>query len=385
MRSTTKILLLLGLFLAPLVGPSNQMAFSIIFSCILVASLHSTHHFTPVKNKWLTALICFLPISIIQAPHIQIQIGKAFLGGVWMWQSLAWCLGYYGMFLAISNICFKRDKFKYRIALAIAIPAVLSAGYAYLQYFNLDQFQFVRPFEQIGTPEMARITAWIGNPTYLAVYLSACLPFVFRYLGIGWAIFCLIPILFCKSDTALFGMILAVSIWFAMRRPRNDKLIIFLILALCVIVCCFMCKDKFSGRLTTWHNTIQDYLDPPVVPSEGVGKTYPITGRGIGSFAVFYPVKHKNTPDAPVWDSAHNEYLETLYSLGIIGLILLFGSLWTLIYENRKAVFDKFFGCIILSVIFLIIAAGTLPVWHHPVFQVMFVCLAAILSRFENN
>lgn len=387
MRSVTKLLLLLGLFLMPFVGPLNQPAFAIILICCLTASIQYQNTILPVKNKWLTALLCFIPVSIIQAPHLDIQLGKAYLGGVWMWQSLAWCLGYYGAFLAISNICFKRDKFKYRIGCFIAIPAIISAGYAYLQYFNFDQFQFVRPYNEIGCPEMARMTAWIGNPTYLAVYLSACLPFVWKYLGKFWAVFCVVAILLCHSDTALFGFILAVAVWFAMRRPTNQKLMIFPILALSILLCCFLCKEKFNGRVTTWTQTVEDYMSPPIVPSNGIGKTYQITGRGIGSFAVFYPMKHTRPDrnDFVIWDSAHNEPLQALYEIGIIGLFLMGGALWTLIYENRKAVLDGFFGTVLLSLIFLIIASCTLPVFHHPVFQLMFVSLAAILTRFARN
>lgn len=384
MRHLGKFITILALFSMPLVWPDQKVGAAILLISAFLISLQSQRREGIDRNKWLMALMVYLPISVVCAPKIRLAFGSVNLGGMWMWSALAWCIGYYVVYSVVSRICIFREKDRERIAWAVAIPAIISAGYVCLQFFNLDQWQYTRPYSEIGLPQMAHLTALIGNPTYLAVYLAACLPFVFAYFGIVWGSFCLLAMLLCQSDTALYGGVVALSLILALRLPRSNKVVILPLIALCVILAAIVCKDKFSvsynGRLDVWHNTVEDWKAPPIIVKDAPAqRTYALTGRGLGSFAVMFPVKHPPLKGFPIWDTAHNEYLEALYSIGLIGFCLMSGALIWLFYTTRKAVFDKFYGCVYLSAVFLAISAGTLPVWHQEPMRMMFVIFAGLL------
>jgi O-antigen ligase len=69
-----------------------------------------------------------------------------------------------------------------------------------------------------------------------------------------------------------------------------------------------------EGRATYWANTLKTFA------------AYPLYGTGLGTFGVLYP--DMDTPSGPVaLVHAHNDYLEYLSELGLIGFALLLGAI----------------------------------------------------------
>jgi hypothetical protein len=70
-------------------------------------------------------------------------------------------------------------------------------------------------------------------------------------------------------------------------------------------------------------------------------KEFPVFGVGIGSWEDLYPA-YKNPPDMTIWDHAHNDYLEWISEVGIVGGLI---SLWLVVslFVNRfrKAEFHR--------------------------------------------
>ena len=390
-----RLLICISLLLVPLLPYSLKEPFVLLcISAFAVLIQLQKKEFTG-HNKWLTSLMVYLPVSFYSAPQVfKIPLGAEDLGGSWSWKALAWCFGYYMTYLCISRISLN-ERHKKKIALCVVIPAVISALYGIVQSLNIDQWQYCLPGNQILGAERPNITAVIGNATYLGTYLSMSLPFVWAYAR-KWTALIVAGIIISGSDTAILGILAALVIAWLVRK--NNKILWVSAIAVVVVSWSIIAEQIVihqNGRLPVWENTLKDSLSAPVIydiPANATQeerntleaknkRAYTITGRGLGSFAVFYTLKH-GEPKYATWKECHNEYLETFYSIGAVGLFLVFMAIGWILWKARAAVYDKFFSTIYISSIFSVISAITLPVWHQNILQFYIVFLFSMLSGF---
>jgi O-antigen ligase len=287
----------------------------------------------------------------------------------------------------------------------------------------MDEWQYALPYSRILGTQYPHITAWIGNPSHLAVYLVICLPFVIEYCRWYWVATTLLAIYLCHSDTALFGALFCLTIGLSLRMASLSQFIgrIFnfnfcfrkiavaiglLILALfAAILAVFINIENHktisfadSGRFEVWKNGIEDWKSAPylyLIPENASESTrieleaknrrsYMLTGRGLGSWAFMYPIKHPQE-NGVKWDTAHNEYLETLYSIGIAGLFLLLMAIWQVLYGGIMLLENKFWRAAYLAFLISLLCAAVHPVWHMEPHRYIIVFLFAILSGKVNN
>lgn len=385
------------LFFLPLAGPiivepiiairdlwTAKEMFALMAILVIATQHHKRSYIASQnpKNPFLVALLIFLPISAYSAPPILLIYGHENLGGIWIFRAMGWCFVYYLLYQAIRLNSPTRERHKRIIALAIGWSAILSAGYAYLQALGLDQWQTVRGYDEIGHTAVAHITAMIGNPTYLAVFLVICLPFLALFFRWYWTIFVAGAVLICKSDIGLIGLFL-VSVLLVCLRARSTiwfKAVLWVAAGAGLIFGFFWSEVKpyvaqrANGRLAVWEQVIEDWQSPcikiPVTSGmtdsqkaeiEKLNKrTYTLTGRGLGSFPFIFSPKY-STP----FESAHNEYLETLYSIGLIGLgFLIFSLGFVFYYSFHGARADPFCMALYVSFFFICFSAAGLPIWH---------------------
>lgn len=188
---------------------------AIIFASYSRGSVHR-----PAVNYPLLAMMVYLPISTYAAPPILLQYGHENMGNFWIWRSLAWCFAY---FLLYQSICANppvMKRHKQAIIMAIGWAAIVSAGYAYLQALGVDQWQIARPYDEIGQPAAVNITAMIGNPTYLSIFLGMCLPFIIIFYK--WPVWIFIggAILLCQSDIGTVGSVLTFGFLICMKMDK---------------------------------------------------------------------------------------------------------------------------------------------------------------------
>jgi O-antigen ligase len=62
----------------------------------------------------------------------------------------------------------------------------------------------------------------------------------------------------------------------------------------------------------------------------GVVRDFPVFGTGLGTFAAAYPAYEKKGGPEMLLTHAHNDYLEYLSELGVVGTVLLFGGVLVL-------------------------------------------------------
>lgn len=326
-------------------------------------------------------LFAYIPVSMMLAPPVKLMMGFENLGGLWMWKAFAWACVYFMVYRSILAYQFLDTT---KMVKMISLAAILSAGYGLLQLAGLDQFQITRGMEAIGSPKHPEMTAFIGNSTMLAAFLAICLPFVLNSCW-HWALKSLpfAAIMATGSDTGAvgLGMALAFFMGFKSRLWRNC---VILGIAVAVIGCgyhLYKHPESGNGRYQVWQQAIEDWHSAPMTAKitdsmtpgdraeiEQLNKrTYPITGLGIGSWRFWFVNKHQSK-----FDSAHNEYIETLYSLGIIGLVLLLWMAGSVLWGCNLR--DPFFQ----SFAIICFCCATLPILHQEPFRFFAVIIFSI-------
>ena len=351
-----------------------------------------------LQNPFLLALLVFLPISMANAPAIKMMYYTENMGGLWMWRSLAWCAGYFLLYRSISGIPFYMQRHKRILIDCLTWPAIVSAGYAFLQALNLDQFQITRPIEEIGAQAVPGITAVIGHPTYLAIYLTICLPFCVLYRKWYWTAAVFAAILLCQSQTAIAGAIVMAGFLACLRAKRVKWLWVYICVGLVSFFLLWAFWDDLrpkltaaaNGRFPVWQQAFEDWKSPAIkmetTPEmspaqkkeiERLNKqTYVLTGRGPGSFVFLFTPKWQTK-----FDSAHNVYLQALYEIGIIGLALLLGAVaWVFVKTFPAAREDPFTAAAYASLFFICLAGVLHPIAQTEPLRYVACVIFALLS-----
>lgn len=392
-------LLCISLFLIPLIGPLTieplvnikdiwtvkefLVLLSITIICVIPSP--SKHHTLPWPIQWLMG---FLIISTFLIPPIHFKLGNSDLGGLWCYKSIVWVFAYFMLYQRIQAMRIDQRL----ISMAICYTALISSVYAIFQFFNLDQFQFYdRPIWEAHR-QAGDITAMIGSPVYLAVFLCICLPFCFLTLPWWQVIVVVVAIWICQSDTAnVFGIVTSM-VYFAMRAKPVLWLKILAAICLVLLIVVPMNWSKISphlgdnGRFLVWQETFKDWHSPPITlgitPDMSKDRQqevnllnhriWAITGRGVGSFEYIFQLKKQG------WNHPHNEYLKVLYELGIVGFMLfmtiIIWVLWKSFLMARK---DPWVCCLFSSFIFICLSATTMPmllVEPIRIFSVVIIC-----------
>jgi hypothetical protein len=376
--------------------PDIAKQFVVFVSCLVVGILTFIKSDPSQKRfiNWpLYALLVFLPVTIYCAPPIDLEYGTANLGGSWMWASMVWVVAFWLLYESVVRLVFIRPLW---IARSIGWAAIISAVYALIQAAAVDQFQFVQEYSVIGNPAAKNITAFIGNPTYLAVWLVMCLPFLFAYFR--WPAWTLTgtAIIFCQSDIGLAGMVIVGLLWGAFRARRGGWLAALVAAGLAALIVSWASwgylrpKLTDNGRFSVWAQVWEDWRGPVVLmsPDEEMtpdeakdvqklnNKTYALTGRGMGSFPIIFGNKYSTQ-----YKTAHNEHLEFLYCIGLIGYALFLAAAGYLFYTAFPlARGDLFYCACYVSLIFSFLAAAGMPVWHNDPTRLYSALMFSLLS-----
>src|SRR3990167_8539847 len=319
----------------------------------------------PVRHNFsLYGLMAFLFLSAFHGPDFNLLYGNGDLAGSWVLEATFWAFMYFFFYLFVTE---PSEKDKKLIILAIGGAAILSAGYAVLQALGLDQAQFSRPHEQIGNPKVAHITAVIGNPTYLGVFLAMSLPFVFFFKK-RWVLLVSGAIVLTQSVFAISGLIFYALLWGNLGGKRYKKVWIGMSVALIILGLLGAIRGKIwnNGRFPIWKQTFNDARGPvvmfPITPgmdlpqrlkAEAINqKNFSWYGRGLGSFKYLSKTG---------WESAHNEPLEAFYSIGLFGVILGGMALWPVLKTRPK---DKFYLACWASLLYACFASAGIPLLH---------------------
>lgn len=364
-----KVLLHLGLILTPVFFIPGQdirdwkMKTAVVFASALGAvGLYSKGIL--LKNKWLCALIAYIPISILIAPVPQIKLVGLDVNSFWSWEPFLQVVLFTIMAGAIAA-----QKFEYwevdDILATMLIMASITAGYMILQFFMIDQF--FKPLESF-IPGRGHVAGFIGNPTLTAPFVAMMIPIAMHYRN--WAIAALLALAVAAADSQIATGAAVVSI-LAYLSTKGWKIALVCFLSLFLGAGLIASKPGIMEpheRFTMWKQIAKDIVEP-IAP--GTDAAYPLTGRGIGSFKYVFHQQHPGTELEPNrFMQAHNEYAEFAYGCGIAGLFLLLMAMLQMFRQNLD--FRRYFSswqdsrkmALLASFLCIAISAGGTFVWQ---------------------
>ncbi len=218
-----------------------------------------------------------------------------------------------------------------------------------------------------------------------------------------------IAVILSKSRSGVFLLVFSFMLFFGLtvlffrraehqkRWIRNFTIVIFVVI---IIVSLYIGIDatieRFAldkllreGRPTYWANTAEIFAD------------YPLLGTGLGTFPSLYPDRESGETLIRLYH-AHNDYLEYLSELGLLGMILLLGGVLYilvrsfLVWRGRRHPEVKGIGLgVIVAIVCILIHSFTDFNLHIPANKLLFsvvlsltaviVCFGRAKTDKENN
>ncbi len=222
--------------------------------------------------------------------------------------------------------------FKYSVILLLL--------YCTLQYFKLDEF--FKGLNDTGD----QLVGTIGNPMHLAGLLAIVQPLFFKKSreNILSLILLWLVILATGSATGLVAGIAVVLFWLFFKR-RKLAIGFSAVSVISLIILHLTNKTFFfnSDRFRVWGLVCKAI------------KNKFITGFGLGTYGL-----SKISDTGIHWQHVHNEYLQAIFELGLVGLILTLWCIWDYfkIFKSLKTdltirLASIFFGfCLLCGVTF---------------------------------
>lgn len=267
------------------------------------------------------------------------------------WLARKECLMYIqGCTLYVIIIQFGARIYARRFLVGICLLiGLISTGCACYQYL-VDSDWLPLSARSVGYE--GRCTGTLGVPNTFAGLLLLCmfpaltyacvfnLPKALRLLMIGACICFGFGLFLSVSRGALFlvGLvsILGIIVFNSRFKLSNLFTSISIFSVLCLVPFTYIHRENLLTRLGKIR--LNQALDDRCILWKAAGKIFldhPIVGTGLASYELaFEKYRPLNWPYDPIW--AHNEYLNCLSDLGIMGAILFFGPMIYSVLSMRK-------------------------------------------------
>jgi len=311
----------------------------------------------PVQNKWLLIFVGFIFLSIFRAPDFILENG---LRNFWMWQPAAYAIIILLFISVVASVdALNHDMIKNTI---VGVGCAM-AIYVFVQLAGLDPLFFVNDREDTKFLRAAALGGMLGQPTLVAPFIGMCIPFALVEGRWVISILMLTAVILTQSAVGVVATIAGVMVVLFFKSPR-----VFLALGIvCAGIFGFaIYKDRLntgneffnsSGRLGIWKHIVKDIQEPPHAKTN---KIHALTGFGPGSYRYVFVTKHQTE-----FVRAHNEYLEMIYNIGIIGFVLFGIFVWSLWSDLAGRIFyDDTVLALWASFIIIALAALGTFVWQ---------------------
>jgi len=185
-------------------------------------------------------------------------------------------------------------------------------GWTIMQMFNIDPIFY--PVSTTGARMSVRmpLVGWSGNTAVLGTFLAInafLLLHYFRIKKVPIFFFIILSSVFFLNNatTALCFGAGGLFYFFNRYKFKRKYLLIAIALILCLATFFIYYKPPNFDRLPIWKQLFTDGI-----------KIRPFVGSGINFFAFLQIVDKYGVP----WGEAHNDYLQIILELGLIGFIL---------------------------------------------------------------
>lgn len=352
----------------------------VAFTLALIIALYGLYRgiMTPLRNKWLMFFVAYLVVSLNKVPIVPVDLGGFDISNFWVWKPFMMVLVYLFMLSAIISLTVKE---RYTLLTTMAWCGFIMALYIFIQKFGLDQFFYVRPKDIVLGTAVPALVGTMGGPSAVAPMLAICLiPAIF--LKKAWfAMAISVAAILTQSDVAIFAGIAGILVYLCAKDYRKLATVAFM-LVLIGLTCLFWHDGEgkhllnSNGRLGLWETMAKDLSSPF---SDTDPRRFSLTGFGLGSFEHVYNMKHPTNTGHPPRE-AHNEYLELIWCVGVLGAGLFLTAVWRMLYAFYALVRQKQEAVCLFSmfIVISICAAGTY-VWHLAVYQFYTVVIVGMM------
>ncbi len=295
------------------------------------------------RLKYFIPAIVFILFMIIST--LFSDVGWFSFFGSWeRWVgSLSWIHFLLFSIIVFLNLDSKKVK---HILKTVIFSSVLICIYGILQYLSLDPFKWSYNVTKIG-----RIFSTTGQPNFLGSWLLLSLPIAFwgiKRKG-GWfrilsgfaIILTLISLILTKSRGAivgLLGMVAFLLFFYGWKKNKKISFVILIVFILGVSLVAylniadtnndFVLNNSFLSRLQSFSDLerIGKYRLMHWGAAVDLIKKQPILGYGIATQRFYVPKYYK--PEFAIYenpniylDHFHNDVIDMIFSLGIIGFL----------------------------------------------------------------
>lgn len=332
--------------------------------------------------------ICFYSFAIIACSYLQ---KSRWLRYFIIWCATNWWLNFFmpkESFVILTNILsaliiyigvkqlLKIGFIKGNTLLKIICFTVLfQCVWLIMQMFNFDPLFY--PVTASGNPYKIRmpLCGLSGNPSLLGIFF-ACFSFLFlEYFKIKkFPVFFFIILgfgLFLKNATTAMAFTIGSVFYLLSRYLAKGKyvligILIFLLLGSFLI----FVKNPNLDRLPIWQKLITDGI-----------KVRPFVGSGLGVFSHLVIIDRGGTP----WYEAHNDYLQMILELGLIGFILFSGFIISRVMMFFKSERNNKQVCIMSCLVAYLVSGISLFPMHLTQMSFYAVILLAVLENSYNE
>ena len=271
------------------------------------------------KNKLIILIMLFI-LANFAAGMLGLDPRVSLLGGEYRFQGLLLLIS--GAIFALSSNLLTSKKVIYK---SIIISSLAISLITIFQFIMLKTGQAIPNYN-------GRVVATLGNPNFIGAYLVMALPFVLtlnlknKLITLFLTTLLLISILLSFSLSSNLAVLIILTIFVFHTFWKHNKKILagFVILLIGIVLLILSLGSSFyrysqwDNRLLIWNAGIKSIINKPLL---GVGQE---------NFELIFPKDmHYKV------DNAHNVFLETAVSSGIIGLSLYLGILY-LKFKNTK-------------------------------------------------
>lgn len=312
-----------------------------------------------VSNTPALLFLGYIWLSTMLAPKPGLSIGGMDIGYFWSWKPLYMISV---MFLFMSSVASWRisGRTLEKIFNVISWSGVVMSIFVYLQAMGIDQFFVADPTAM--PHEQWNLAGTLGHPSFVATWLAITAPFALSYKSkIKFIIICG-AVCLTMSMIGMGSLIAGFAVYWGVKSVRRTRLVLlWTTLVVVFLISAWVNVPSThkhltaSGRIPQWIQVIKDIN----TPLPGTNVKYPITGRGLGSFYYVYHTEHNNR-----FFQAHNEYLETAYNVGIVGLILLVMAIGRTIRPYMTPCPMRYKRILIGAFCASLVGAGGLFIWQ---------------------
>jgi O-antigen ligase len=247
------------------------------------------------------------------------------------------------------------------------------AIYSIFQYFGVDQVfgSKVKFLYENGFPSgEQRMVTFFGNSFITSGFLAICSPMCLIFKGWRYKIFYVAiftALVLMDKTMALAAFAVALSLYLIMNR-KFIKLLLLIASCAGFGIYCFLNKPEFfsmTGRFEVWNVIFEKFIQAPYF------------GYGLGYFEMLR--LKSNGLDVFF---AHNEYLQNLIDLGIIGssiIFLFFIDLGRKAFHVEGNILLTGYICGLVAV--LVLSIGSFPLRIAPLALIAIIYIAGILYQ----